>query len=352
MGCAGYDVSAGTFARAAKMPDARHGGNSGGARVKHRVSQAWHLIPGPVRAPFEVISKTISLYIEDSCSTYAAAIAYYAIFSIVPLSLITISLVGLVADRDRIADWVFEQIPLEESETVRNNVDEIIRRAQDFSPASLGFGIIFLIWSSSGIFGAVRKGLNAAAHLKLGRPYWRSKLMDFALIPIVGVLIAVSVGLTAFARNAAQQFDEIGPFPLNENLAIEVASYAIPAAITFLMFILLSRFAPAARPRGRDALGGAILATVLFEIAKNLIAIVISESTFSRDTAIYAGFGTALAFLVWMFVNASILLLGAEFGRAIRLRRDIALGVPLENEVVSPEFVAAPGSQQPQPRQS
>lgn len=306
------------------------------------MKRLWHMIPGPVRAPFEVVTKTIGLYIEDSCSTYAAAIAYYAIFSIVPLSLITISLVGLVADREGIADWVFEQIPLEESETVRNNVDEIIRRAQDFSFASLSFGIVFLVWSSSGIFGAVRKGLNAAAHLKMGRPYWRSKLMDFALIPIVGVLIAVSVGLTALARNAVARFDDIGPFQLDANLALEAASYAIPAIITFFMFMLLYRFAPAARPHWRDALAGALFATVLFEIAKNVIAIVLSESSFSRDTAIYAGFGTALAFLVWMFVNASILLLGAEFGRAIRLRRDLSLGVPNEDEVISPEFVGAP----------
>lgn len=309
--------------------------------MKHAVTRLWHLIPGPVRAPFEIIAKTISLYIDDSCSTYAAAIAYYAIFSLVPLALITLSLFGLVVDRDRIADWVFEQVPLEESETVRNNVDEIIRRAQDFSTASLGFGVVFLVWSSSGIFGAVRKGLNAATHLKLGRSYWRSKLIDFALIPAVGVLIIISVALTALARNAVQRFDDIGPFQLDANLALEVASYAIPAMVTFVMFILLYRFAPAARPQWRDALAGAVFATFLFEIAKNVIAIVISESSFSRDTAIYAGFGTALAFLVWMFVNASILLLGAEFGRALRLRRDLALGVPMEDDVVSPEFLPA-----------
>ncbi len=319
--------------------------------MKQGVKWLWHHVPGPARAPFEVISKTIALYIEDSCSTYAAAIAYYAIFSIVPLSLITLSLFGLVVDRDRIVDWVFEQVPLEESETVRNNVDELVRRAQDFSPASLGFGIVFLIWSSSGIFGAVRKGLNAAAHLKLGRSYWRSKLVDFALIPTVGVLIIVSVTLTAITRNVVRRVDEIGPVPLDANLAIELASYAIPAMVTFVMFMLLYRFAPAARPHWRDALAGAIFATLLFEIAKNMIAIILSESSFSRDTAIYAGFGTALAFLVWMFVNASILLLGAEFGRAIRLRRDLALGVPAENEVVSPEFLpSGPPSPGPLPR--
>lgn len=312
--------------------------------MKERVKHAWLILPGPVRAPFEVVAKTISLYIEDSCSTYAAAIAYYAIFSIVPLSLITVSVFGLVVDRDSIADWVFKQVPLEESETVRNNVDAIIRRGQDFSPASLGFGVLLLVWSSSGIFGSVRKGLNAASHLKIGRAYWQSKLWDFALIPAVGLLIILSIMLTAVARNVVRRVDEVAGIPLDANLALEAAGYGVPALVTFIMFMLLYRFAPAAHVHWRDALGGALFATFLFEVAKNIIAIVISESSFSRDTAIYAGFGTALAFLVWMFVNASILLLGAEFGRAIRLRRDLALGVPMENDVVSPEIVASPAA--------
>ena len=61
-----------------------------------------------------------------------------------------------------------------------------------------------------------------------------------------------------------------------------------------------------------------------------------SWTDFSRDTAIYAGFGTALAFLLWMFVNASILLLGAEFGRAIRHEEGELM---IDDLPVSPEFV-------------
>ena len=59
-----------------------------------------------------------------------AAIAYYALFSIVPLSLITLSVFGLVIDQDRIAQWVFDQIPLKETTGVRENVNEIIQRAR------------------------------------------------------------------------------------------------------------------------------------------------------------------------------------------------------------------------------
>lgn len=302
------------------------------------VTGSWNALPAPVRRPFSVIATTIRLYVDDGCSTYAAAIAYYALFSIVPLSLITLSIFGLVIDQDRIAQWVFDQIPLKETTGVRDNVNEIISRARKISPASIGFGVFFLLWSSSGIFGAVRKGLNAATHLQKGRPYWHGKLIDFALVPTLGLLIVISVGLTAVARLFLERIDEVGPLNINTNETLRIAGFVLPAMVSFSMFLLLYKYVPTVRPPWRESAAGALFATVLFETAKNLIATVVSYASFSRDTAIYAGFGTALAFLVWMFVNASILLLGAEFARAIR--RD-------EEQVLPGEAAPGPALRQP-----
>ncbi|MBK7127317.1 MAG: YihY/virulence factor BrkB family protein [Dehalococcoidia bacterium] len=305
-------------------------------------AESWRTLPSRVRRPFDIVATTIRLYVEDGCSTYAAAIAYYAIFSIIPLSLITLSVVGLVIEEDRIAQWIFDQIPLKETESVRESVDEIVKQARRSSPASLGLGFLFLVWASSGIFGAVRKGLSAAAHLRRGRPYWHGKLIDFVMIPALGVLIVLSVGLTATARLVLERVDEIGPFNIDTNTALRIAGYVLPAMVSFSMFSLLYRYVPTVRPPWREALGGALFATVLFEAAKNLLATFFAIADFSRDTAIYASFGTALAFLVWMFVNASILLLGAEFGRAIRREAGEALA---DDIPVSPEYFPSPVAQ-------
>ncbi len=250
---------------------------------------------------------------------YAAAIAYYAIFSVVPLALVILSVFGLVVDRDEIVDFVFEQVPLRDDPSVQENVREIVRRAQEFSVASLGIGIVALIWSSSGIFTAVRRGLNAATHRQHPRPFWRGKLLDIALVPSLGLLILLSLGLTAAVQGV---IDEVGDYPLfrrHENLTLRVASYALPALVTFAMFTLLYRFVPSVRPRWGEAIAGAALASVLFESAKNLYAYILAQAPFEQETAIYAGFGTALAFLLWMFINASILLVGAVFARSVAI---------------------------------
>ncbi len=270
------------------------------------------------RSVWQIVATTFRMYFQDHCGTYAAAIAYYALFSLVPLSLVILSILGLVIDDERIVTFVFEQLPLEETESVRGNVREMVQRSRDISVAGLGLGVLALIWSSSGIFAAVRSGLNAASHRRRSQPYWRSKLMDFALIPCLGVLILLSVALTAVLQIVIDRVDSIGPIPLDSNQTFRVASYFLAAVISFVMFLLLYRYVPNARPTWGEALAGSVFATVLFEAAKNSYALVIALAPFSRDTALYAGFGTALVFLLWMFINASILLLGAEFGRAVR----------------------------------
>ena len=286
--------------------------------VTSRLSRAWRLLPRGVRVPIGVMAKTIRLYSDDSCGTYAAAIAYYAIFSLVPLSLIILSIFGLVVKEATITKFVFDQLPLKETPSVRANVEQIVQRAHDISVAGLSFGVIALIWSSSGIFSAVRKGLNAASHRKRQRPYWHNKLMDFTLIPALGLLITLSVGLTGASQVVIERLGGIGPLNFDTNLALRISSYAIPAAISFGMFALLYKYVPTVRPGWPETLAGATFATVLFELAKNFYALVFGLTAFSKDTAIYAGFGNALGFLLWLFLNASILLLGAEFGRSVR----------------------------------
>ncbi|OAI40099.1 hypothetical protein AYO38_06495 [bacterium SCGC AG-212-C10] len=279
---------------------------------------AWHRTPSFIRTPIWVMGQTFRLYVNDDCGTYAAAIAYYALFSIVPLSLITLSILGLVVDQERIVRFVFDQIPLRETQAVQNNVDSIVGRAKQISVAGLSFGVIALVWSGSGIFSAVRRGLNAAGNRR-GRPYWRSKMLDFLLIPAFGLMILSAIVASAALQVLIERGANVGPISFNTSRAFQLASYGATATGSFTMFFLLYRFVPAERERWRPVVASALFATLLFELVKNTGAFVISKAPFSTDTAIYAGFSTAFAFLFWVFLNASILLLGAEFGRAIAL---------------------------------
>ncbi len=265
-----------------------------------------------------MVWRTGRLYFQDDCGTYSAAIAYHALFSMVPLALITLSVLGLVVDRERIVVFIYDQVPLRETAAVQDNVDEIVAKAKQISVAGLSFGLIALAWSGTSIFSSVRRGLNATYSARKGKGYWRGKLIDFALVLACGILVLVSVAATAIIQFA---FNRFFPESFDATLGIRIGTGGATAAVTFLLFCMLYRFVPTVRPRWIEAVPGAVFATILFELLKNLAAILLNRAAFTTDTAIYAGFSTAFAFLFWMYLNASILLLGAEFGRALRAVR-------------------------------
>ena len=66
-------------------------------------------------------------------------------------------------------------------------------------------GLAALVWSGSGIFAAVRQGLSATSHRSRPRPFWRGKLIDFALVPALGLLILLSIGMTAIAQGVIER---------------------------------------------------------------------------------------------------------------------------------------------------
>ncbi len=274
-----------------------------------------------MRRPARVLFTTFRLYDRDHCGTYAAAIAYYAIFSLIPLVLVIVSAFGLFVDRDRIVDFVFEQVPLQQTATVQRNVEDAVNGLKNVSYAGLGFGGLLLLWSSSGIFSAVRKGLNATRQDQDSRSYLRGKVVDFILIFSSGALVIVSIGLTALLQVAFERAGDLGWVNVDTRTAVRIAYYVLPALASFGLFTVVYRFVPTARPRWNEALAGAAFAAVLFELAKNVAALLIAHAPYARDSALYAGFGTALAFLFWTFINASVLLLGAEFARALAVVR-------------------------------
>ena len=285
----------------------------GSSPIFGRAREALGNLPPAVIRPARVTRRTVRLFYSDACTTYAAAIAYYAVFSFVPLALIVVSILGFVLDRDDIAEFIFDQLPLEQTPEVRQDVDRLVGRALDFSWASLSIGALTLVWSASGVFGGVRRGLHAASRTEQDRPYWQSKLIDLALIPTLGGLLIMAV----WASSAVERLSEVGPLDLEWTLGVRLLTFLTAAGIAFVMFLLLYRYIPATRPTWGEALVGAIFATVAFELVKQLWAWAAARVLNWEDAAVYAGLGYAAGAMLWVYVNAVILLLGSEFGRAV-----------------------------------
>ncbi|HJP40987.1 MAG TPA: YihY/virulence factor BrkB family protein [Dehalococcoidia bacterium] len=275
-------------------------------------------LAGPARLTVVLAIDSVGRYATHHCGTYAAAIAYYTLFSLVPLTLVVVSVVGLVVDQNRVVDFVFDLVPLEESEDVRRDVADAVDDARAASPGVLLVSAAVLLWSASGVFGAVRRGLNATTE-RPGHSYIHGKALDLTLVPISGLAILTGLGLLTAVQVALQQTADLGLIDLRMPF-FRLLGQAIVAAVTFAAFMFLYRFVPYHRPDWPQAIRSAICAAALFETAKVATAYALASTPFLSSSELYTGIGTALTLLFWVFVASSILLYGAEFGQAVTRR--------------------------------
>jgi membrane protein len=263
---------------------------------------------------FLLAKRTVQEYGNDNCSLAAAAISYYVLFSVVPLTIFLASIFGFVMRNDHarqeVVDHIVQSTPLEQQEGT-NLVSDTIEGVSRVSVPLTVLGLAGVAWSASAMFGAIRKGLNIAFDVEKRRPVVQQKLVDLAMLAGLGLILLISVVGTGFLRILREiSSDRLGPLSSGTSFLWEVVPFLVPAVFSFLLFLLAYRYVPAAGLGFRDVWPGALLAAVLFEALKNGFAVYIAN--FNNYDLAYGALGGVLIFLLWTYITASILLFGAE----------------------------------------
>lgn len=252
--------------------------------------------------------------------TYAASIAYYALLSLFPLFMLALAILGSATadaeDRNTVLSFVLQYFP--------RQFDFITAQLDSFRTHTVTFGIagtLALVWGALGIFGAISTAVNYAWGVEKARSYWSHKLFTFLMMLVAGALLLAALLLVSASQVVgATWFANVLPrFP---GLLV-LRSFAIRYATT-LMFILvvglIFYFVPNAKVRFRDVWIGAFLTGLLWKGALALFSWYIRDMP--RLARINGSIVAVVVFLVWVYLQAVILLYGVEFTAAYaRLRR-------------------------------
>jgi membrane protein len=241
----------------------------------------------------------------------AGAIGFRVLFSIFPLLIVLGGLLGIVINAANLqtdfVDAIVDAIPLDEEgqDTFRTLLE-----GATGTLTSLGLlGIVGIVWSASGMMGAIRFGLNRAFGVSLKRPFLRGKLLDVGLVFAVGVLIGLALGLAVTVRLlsafAGDTLDEAGL----SGVFTWLIGLFVPAVLVFVAVAVLYRVVPARRPRWRTVLPAAALVGVAYALLQNLFALYLSY--FGNYNAVYGSLGATIAFLFFVYLSSSLFLLGA-----------------------------------------
>jgi membrane protein len=183
------------------------------------------------------------------------------------------------------------------------------------------FGTLALIWGALGVFGAVTTAVNYAWRVEKTRSFWRHKLFSFVMMIVAGVLLLAALILVSATQvvGATWFAGVLRRFPgllVLRSLAIRNATTALFILVVGLVFY----FVPNAKVRFRDVWIGAFLTGLLWKGALTGFSWYMSDM--SRFTRVNGSIAAVVVFLVWVYLQAVILLYGVEFTAAYaRLRR-------------------------------
>lgn len=271
----------------------------------------------PLRTTVLLLQRAVHEFFADNCTQMAAAISYYVLFSVFPLVIFIVGILGLLlqdsALQDDVIEAILELIPLSEGEG-EDNVSVAVRDVAGVGSGALGaLGLIGMAWSGSNMMGVIRRSINTAYDLERHRPLLRQKLLDLALVLGLGLFFLTSVATTAFLRTAREfsdDLDVVGNASQQAGLLWDGASYAIPLLFSIIAFTVLYWIVPATKVKIHEVWPGALLAAIFFELGK--IGFTFYLTNFSNYGLVYGSLGAVVAFLFWVYLGSQILLFGAE----------------------------------------
>lgn len=265
-------------------------------------------------AIIDLVKETFSEWMEDKASRLAAALAYYTIFSMAPLVIIILVILGLFFQSDVAEGYLVDQV----TTMVGSDGGEVFQQiAQNASrpSATTGaaiIGIATLLFGASGVFGQLQDSLNTVWGVapKPGQGVWgiiKSRFLSFTMVLGVGFLLLVSLVvsavLSAMSEFISGYFDEYV-------IMGQILNIVISFGFITLLFTLMFKVLPDVDVAWGDVWIGAVVTAFLFTLGKYVLGWYLGQQTFGST---YGAAGSILILLLWVYYSAQILLLGAEF---------------------------------------
>lgn len=288
--------------------------------LRNRIIELLRLIilPGFGRMPlYDVLSFFFRGLFNGSLTTRASSVAFHFFLALFPFIIFLFTLIPYIPItdfQDTLLDLFEDVIPSDTYDMVESTIFDIVKR-QNTGLLSLSFVLTFF-FSTNGV-SAIMDGFNSTWHAIETKSWWQQRLAAMFIMVSLSVLVIIAIALITTGGIAINFLIEMewikGDFTI---VMLLVMKWLIIIALTFLSVSLLYYYAPAERRTYRFFSPGSILATGLLIVGTLGFNFYIIN--FSRYNALYGSIGTLMVFMLWIFFNAFILLIGFELNASIK----------------------------------
>ncbi|MDO9600581.1 MAG: YihY/virulence factor BrkB family protein [Azoarcus sp.] len=280
-----------------------------------------------VRYWWGVITETVRLWLDAQVFIHAAALAFFTVFSVAPVMIVAVTIVGLVlgesAAQGEIARQLEAAIGAEAAAAVQTAVEGSRMKHTGIMPTLIGVGA--MLFGATTVFAQMQNSLNAIWGVapKPTRSsiliYIIGRLLSLTVVLAIGFVLLVSLLLSVVIQAVVVFAQDWLPIPAPLLLGLDSV---VSVTVVTLLFATIFRVLPDVLLKWRDVWLGAFVTALLFALGRMLIALYLSTT---GTASAYGAAGSLVLLLLWVNYSALILLFGAAFTRAHVEARGLAV---------------------------
>jgi membrane protein len=284
------------------------------------------------RSWWGVVKRTVAGFRNDNLTDWAAALTYYAIFSIFPALLAVVSILGLVGHSatQPLIDNLGKVAPGPAKEIFTSAITNL-QKNQGAAGVTFVIGLVTALWSASGYVAAFMRASNAIYDVEEGRPIWKTlptRVLTTLALLLMLALVAVGVTITGGLADQVGNVLGVGSTAVT---VWDIAKWPVILLAVITMFAILYWAAPNVRhPKFRWISPGSVLAVVVWIVASAAFAFYVAS--FGSYNKTYGALAGVIIFLLWLWITNVAILLGAEFNAETERGREIEAGAPADRE--------------------
>ena len=266
---------------------------------------------------YNLMKKTITGFTDDNAMKLSASLSYYTIFSLAPLLILMISLVGFFLGKEAVQGQLFAQINGIIGNKAAAQIQDMIKNLQlsgQTKTAAIIGGITLLVGVTT-VFAEIQDSINTIWRVK-AKPKrgWlkviKDRLLSSSLIVGLGFLLLVSFSING-VLNALSNFLR-GYFPDVTVILFNVLNLLISFVVISFLFAIIFKVLPDVKMTWKDVKVGAFFTACLFMLGQYIIGLYIKNV---GTSSAYGAAGSIIVILLWVYYSAAIVYFGAEFTR-------------------------------------
>lgn len=273
------------------------------------------------RQYFSILKEATNDFIDDNAIKLSASLAYFTIFSIGPMLLVVITLVGFFYDQANITNRIFEQMSLLIGKTGTEQLKSILDNISNQHNTGLFgiIGVVVLVFGATGIFTEIQGSINYIWSIK-AKPkkgwlkYITDRLLSFSLIIGIGFLMLVTLFINLLVDMLTKR---LALFIGSNVIIVQGINILLLFASVTLLFTIIYKVLPDATIYWKDAMTGASFTSGFFLVGKFLIGYYLGSS---KTLDAFGAAASIILLLSWVYYSALILYFGAEFTKVYSMK--------------------------------